>query len=88
MPTENPRINITFAPQWQELISELAAAEGKSVSSMARDLVLEALELREDVALSKLADTRAANPGKLYTHEQVWGIKKKKYKKSRRRTKR
>lgn len=77
MPTENPRINITFEPQWQKLIAQLAKGEGKSVSAMAKELVLEALELREDMSLSRLATAREAvfrkSGKKLLTDADVWG---------------
>lgn len=60
MPAKNPRINIVCeAPLYYE-ISQLAEAEGISLSATANDLIREALELREDRALSALADHRAA----------------------------
>ena len=58
MPTKNPRINITFDQDWAELIADLAERENKSVSSFAKELILDSLDRREDMALSKLAELR------------------------------
>lgn len=60
MPAKNPRINIVCEPPLYYEISQLAEAEGTSLSATAHDLIREALELREDRALSALADQRAA----------------------------
>jgi hypothetical protein len=72
MPTNNPRVNITFEPQWRLLLSELAKVEGKSISGMAKELVLEALELREDIALSSIAKAREGKPGRRISHKDAW----------------
>lgn len=72
MPTDNPRINITFEPQWQALLAELAAEEGKSLSAIAKELVLEALERREDLALSRLATARDKKSTKRIGHDAAW----------------
>jgi hypothetical protein len=72
MPTQNPRINITFEPHWQQLIAGLAKVEGKSISAVAKDLVLEALELREDVELSKIANARKKTGSKRVSHKRAW----------------
>ncbi|NDE91158.1 MAG: hypothetical protein EB059_08510 [Alphaproteobacteria bacterium] len=76
MPTHNPRVNITFEPQWQKMIAGLAKAEGKSISSVAKDLIIEALELREDFSLSQIATAREEtfkkSGKKLLSHEAVW----------------
>ena len=45
----------TFASE----ISNMAKAEGTSLSAVAHDLIKEALELREDRALADIADERA-----------------------------
>lgn len=58
MPTDNPRLNITLQPDLAALLTRLAKKENKSVSCMAKDLVIDALERREDVMLSLLAEQR------------------------------
>ena len=62
MPTKNPRINITFEETTVGLLAHLAKQEHKSVSSLAKELVLEALERREDMVLSAIAKSRAPIP--------------------------
>ena len=44
------------------------------MSTVARDLIREAIDMREDVALAALADTRikTLNKKKALTHEDVW----------------
>jgi len=60
MPSTNPRINVVCEKPLYAAIAEIAERDGASLSSVAHDLLLESLELREDVALSKVADQRAA----------------------------
>ena len=56
MPVKNPRINVVFEKPLYNTIERLAAKEGVSLSSEVRDLVKEALEIEEDVALSMFAE--------------------------------
>ena len=72
MPTKNPRINVTFDESVVVLLAQLALHEKKSVSSIAKELILEALERREDMALSKLAEVRDAKKVSKRTHDDVW----------------
>lgn len=60
MPSTNPRINVVCEQPLYAAIAEIATRDGASLSSVAHDLLLESLELREDIALSKVADKRAA----------------------------
>lgn len=75
MPTDNPRLNITLQPDIAALLTRLAKKENKSVSSMAKDLVIDALERREDVMLSLLAEQREkSQKGKsVRTAAEAWG---------------
>ena len=59
MPSTNPRIDIVCDKNLYSAIAEIAARDGASLSSVAHDLLLESLELREDIALTKIADKRA-----------------------------
>lgn len=75
MPTTNPRINIVCERNLYAAIAEIATHDGASLSSIAHDLLLESLELREDIALAKVADARAEvfNRAAALTTDQVFG---------------
>lgn len=72
MPTKNPRINITFEEGIAFLLFQIAEQTHKSVSSLAKELIIEALERREDVSLSALAEARDVKGAKRIKHEDVW----------------
>lgn len=72
MPTKNPRINITFEETTAGLLATLANQEHKSVSSLAKELILEALERREDMVLSAIADIRDREKTKRVKHDDAW----------------
>ena len=74
MPTKYQRVNIVVEPPLYGMMQSLAAENGMSLSSLAKDLIKEALELREDVALADFADERERtyNRKTALTHEQVW----------------
>lgn len=72
MATRNPRINITFEQAYSDLLASLAEQEKKSVSSLAKELILEALERREDLALSELAEARDSAKEEKIQHEDAW----------------
>jgi hypothetical protein len=74
MPTKNPRVNIVVEPPLYSAMQDLATSEGVSMSTVARDLIREAIDLREDVALAELADTRIKtfDKKKVLKHEDVW----------------
>ena len=70
MSVKNPRINVTLEPKILDLLNMVASKEHRSVSSMTRELVIEALERREDLALSSIADLRDNEP--TFSHDQAW----------------
>ncbi len=74
MPTKNPRVNIVVEPALYRAIHDLATSEGISMSTLARDLIREAINLREDVALAAFADIRMKTFDRkvALTHEDVW----------------
>ncbi|MBT3274681.1 MAG: ribbon-helix-helix protein, CopG family [Spirochaetales bacterium] len=74
MSTKNPRINVVVDPPLYELIEQLAKKQGISMSLVTRDLIKEALEMEEDVALGQLAAEREASYDKdtLLSHEDIW----------------
>lgn len=72
MPTKNPRINITFEEAATDLLVKMAKQEKKSVSSLAKELILEALERREDTVLSAIAQVRDRDDAKKVKHDEAW----------------
>ena len=74
MPTKNPRVNVVVEPPLYNVMHDLATSEGVSMSTIARDLIREAIELREDVALAAFADTRMKTFDRkaVLSHEDVW----------------
>ncbi len=75
MPTKNPRINVVLEKPLYNAIQDLAGDEGVSMSMLMRDLVKEALELREDRALAELAEERETgfDRSKALSHDEAWG---------------
>ncbi|MFO7983889.1 MAG: ribbon-helix-helix protein, CopG family [Desulfuromonadales bacterium] len=75
MPAKNPRINIVLEKPLYNALHDLAEDEGISMSMLMRDLVKEALELREDRALADFAAEREKgfDRRKALKHEEVWG---------------
>ncbi|HEY1097197.1 MAG TPA: hypothetical protein VGF14_08155 [Alphaproteobacteria bacterium] len=71
MPSKNPRVNMTFEADLLGILTQLATRENKTVAGLAKELVFEALELREDIALSQLAALRD-KPQKTHKHDDVW----------------
>jgi len=67
-----PRINITLESSIAVLLTQLASKEHKSISGLAKELILEAIELREDMLLSKIADELDVEDAKTIPHDEVW----------------
>ena len=74
MPTRNPRVNIVVEPPLYSVLHDLATSEGLSMSTIARDLIREAIDLREDVALASFADIRMKTFDRkvALSHDDVW----------------
>jgi metal-responsive CopG/Arc/MetJ family transcriptional regulator len=74
MPVKNPRINVVLEKPLYNTIERLAAREGISLSLKVRDLVREALEIEEDIALSAFAEKRERTFTKATSlkHHEVW----------------
>lgn len=70
--TKNRRINVTFEEATAGLLSHLASQEHKSVASLVRELALEALEMREDLYLSQVAEKLDKEGIKTYGHDDAW----------------
>jgi hypothetical protein len=74
MPTKNPRINVVLEKPLYESVQRLAEREKVSLSLKARDLIKEAIELEEDIALSAFAEKREQTFKKTRAlkHSEVW----------------
>ena len=74
MPTTKPRINVILEEPLYETVKQLAERDGMSLSLKVRDLVKEALEIREDVALTAFAEERESTfrKSKSLKHDEVW----------------
>ncbi len=74
MPTKKPRVNIFVEPPLYSVMHDIATREGVSMSTLARDLIREAIELREDVALADFAGKRmkSLDRNKALPHDDVW----------------
>lgn len=74
MPTKNPRVNVVLEKPLYQTIEHLAKRDGVSLSLKMRDLVKEALELEEDIALSIFAEERERTfkKTKALKHSEVW----------------
>ena len=74
MPSKNPRINLVVDPPLYELIEQPAQRQGVSMSLATRDLIKEALEMEEDVALAQVAEARERTyrEDMALSHDDVW----------------
>jgi hypothetical protein len=75
MPARNPRVNVVLEKPLYEAVDHLAKEEGVSLSTAVRDLVKEAIEIREDIDLGRIAETRerTLRRSRALTHKDVWG---------------
>lgn len=74
MPTHNPRLNIVLEPGLYSILSKIAEREGVSLSSLARELLKESMELREDIYWNELAAERdeSFSYKKALSHDKLW----------------
>jgi len=74
MPAKNPRINIVVERPLYGVLSALAENDGVSMSTLARDLIREAITMREDAALADFAEERMRTFSQTtaLTHQETW----------------
>lgn len=74
MPAKNPRINVVVEKALYSVLCDLAENSGISMSALARDLIREAITLREDAALVDFADKRMRTFDKsaALSHQETW----------------
>lgn len=70
----NPEINIVLDRGLYSAINQMAENEGTSISLVMRDLIREALSLREDFGLALIAEERehTFDPDKAVSHDEIW----------------
>ncbi len=58
-----------------EAVDRLAKEEGVSLSTIVRDLVKEAIEIREDIDLGRIAESRekSLKRSRALAHKDIWG---------------
>jgi hypothetical protein len=74
MPAQNPRINVVLNNLLYQDVRLLAQKDNVSLSAKVRDLIKEAIEIQEDIALSGFAEKREEswNDAKTLSHDDVW----------------
>ncbi len=74
MATKNPRINVVVEADLHSFLSKLAKSNGVSLSLLSRDLIKEALEIREDLFWQKVAEKRDSTFSEKdsISHEKMW----------------
>ena len=74
MPAKNPRVNVVLERPLYEALSRAAKRDGASLSLKARDLLRDALETHEDLALSRVAEERERtfDRSRALSHRAVW----------------
>ena len=74
MATTNPRINITVPGKTALILSRTAKRNKKSVSRVALELIEWAIEEKEDIYFSKIADKRdQSSPKWTKDNDKIWG---------------
>ncbi len=75
MPARNPRVNVVLEKPLYEAVDHMAKEEGISLSTVVRDLVKEAIEIREDIDLGNIAESRekSLKRSRALSHKDIWG---------------
>ena len=74
MPAKNPRVNVVLERPLYEALSRVAKRDGASLSLKARDLLRDALETYDDLALDRMAEERdrTFDRSRAHSHREVW----------------
>ncbi|MCL2293825.1 MAG: hypothetical protein FWC36_03050 [Spirochaetes bacterium] len=73
MATINPRINITVTSEIAGILNKVAKQNKKSKSKVALELIEWAIEEKEDMYFSKIADEREqSNPKWIKDNDKIW----------------
>ena len=74
MPAKNPRVNVVLERPLYDSLGRLARRDGTSLSTKARDLLRDALEMYEDIGLADIGEERERSFDRAHalSHEAVW----------------
>ena len=72
MPTAKKRINITVGDEVYEALERLSVERNQPLASVSLSLIEQALEYREDVYFSRVADERLSRKQKRVSHSKAW----------------
>ena len=72
MSARSLRINIQCEEPVAGLLAHLAHQKHTSITNFAKELIIEALERHEDIALSAIAEARDKPNAKRVKHKDVW----------------
>ncbi len=72
MPTKNPRLNVVLTKTILQALTEIAKHQDKSLSIIAQELIVEALDRHEDILLSSLAMKRELHSKRSVAHDRAW----------------
>lgn len=72
MTTKHPRLNVVVNEELMNTLNFIATHEDKSLSVIAKELIEESLEKREDQHLSALAMKREDTSKEYISHEDAW----------------
>jgi antitoxin component of RelBE/YafQ-DinJ toxin-antitoxin module len=72
MLTIKQRLNITTDRATRSILARIAKRDRVPLATKAAQLLRNALELEEDIALAKIANERFLKKGKFIPHELAW----------------
>jgi len=72
MPTTKRRINICTDKQTEMILKKIAKRDGVPLATKVSQLLMNALEIEEDLALGVIAEKRLALSGKRIPHHLAW----------------
>ena len=72
MPTTKARINLTVPSDVERELQRIAKRDARSVSTVALELLRQALEIEEDMALLRFVERREKQTAKYVSHAQAW----------------
>lgn len=73
MPTSKTRINLTVSSEMERQLKGLAKSKSLPVTTVAFDLLQQALEIEEDDTLLRIATERETQRGTFVSHTKAWG---------------
>lgn len=72
MKTKKQRINISVSTYEMRVISNLARKDNMPKATKARELILKAIEIEEDLELERIAKIRDAENAMRISHKKMW----------------